>query len=316
MAGSERAPIRDETAWSAVDYPGRDDWARPLPAEVIAEIEGGAATLPATEAFMAAALAALESGPGFILLTGWPVERHDREGNARALSRLGEGLGSLVDQTMRRNRIEDITDRGLPFDHTTRGYSGTAYLPFHTDGSDYTALMCLGVAAEGGVSILASAATVHNTILAERPDLLEVLCRGFHHHRRGEEAEGEPPVTPERVPVFGTRRGLIQCCYNRNPNEWLEREGIEVTEIETEALDYLDAVLERPDIQVRMAMCPGDIQLINNYVTLHSRTAYRDGPGRKRHLLRVWIRSRAPRRAGPNIIDLYAPWESRRDLPR
>ena len=175
--------------------------------------------------------------------------------------------------------------------------------------------MCLDVAAEGGVSILASAATAHNTILAERPDLLEVLCRGFHHHRRGEAAEGEPPVTPERVPVSSTRRGLIHCCYNRNPNEWLEREGIEVTAIETEALDYLDAVLERPDNQVRMAMRPGDIQLINNYVTLHSRTAYRDGPGHKRHLLRVWVRSRAPRRAGPNIIDLYAPWESRLDLP-
>lgn len=315
MVASARAPIRDGTAWSATDYPGRDDWARPLPAEAIAELEAGATARPATEAFMATVLAALEAGPGFTLLTGWPAERHDREGNARALSLLGARLGRLVDQTVRRNRIEDITDRGLPFDHTTRGYSGTAHLPFHTDGSDYAALMCLGMAAEGGLSILASAATAHNTILAERPDLLEVLCRGFHHHRRGEHGRGEPPVTPERLPVFRAEGGLIHCCYNRNPSDWLEREGIAVADIETEALDYLDAVLARPDIQVRMALRPGDIQLINNYVVLHSRTAYRDGPGRKRHLLRLWIRSRAPRRAGPNLIDLYAPWESRHALP-
>jgi alpha-ketoglutarate-dependent taurine dioxygenase len=264
---------------------------------------------------MAAALEALESGPGFILLTGWPVGRHDREGNARALSRLGRRLGRLVDQTARGDRLEDITDRGQPFDRATRGYSGTAALPFHTDGSDFTALMCLGAAAEGGLSILASAATAHNTILAERPDLLDVLCRGFHHHRRGEQAAGEPPVTRERLPVFRVERGLIHCCYNRNPSDWLEREGIEVTPIETEALDCLDAVLARPDHQVRMALRAGDIQLINNYVVLHGRTAYADGPGRKRHLLRLWIRSRAPRRAGVSLIDLYAPWESRHALP-
>jgi alpha-ketoglutarate-dependent taurine dioxygenase len=315
MVARARVAIRDETAWSATDYPGRDDWALALPAGAIAEIEAAGTSLPETDAFMDRVLTVLESGPGFVLLTGWPAERHDRKGNARALSLLGARLGSLVDQTMRHNRIEDITDRGLPFDRATRGYSGTDYLPFHTDGSDFAALMCLGVAAEGGRSILASAATVHNTILAERPDLLDVLYRGFHHHRRGEQAAGEAPVTPERLPVFRVEGSLIHCCYNRNPNEWLEREGIAVAEIETEALDYLDAVLERPNIQVRMALSPGDIQLINNYVVLHSRTAYVDGPGHKRHLLRLWIRSRAPRRAGPNLIDLYAPWESRSAPP-
>jgi hypothetical protein len=64
-----------------------------------------------------------------------------------------------------------------------------------------------------------------------------------------------------------------------------------------------------------MFLEPGDLQIINNYSVLHSRKEYRDGPGKKRHLLRVWIRSKAPRHAGPNIIDLYAPWESRHALP-
>jgi hypothetical protein len=37
---------------------------------------------------------------------------------------------------------------------------------------------------------------------------------------------------------------------------------------------------------------PGDIQLINNYVTLHGRTAYEDYPerDRRRHLLRLWLK--------------------------
>ncbi|MBT5413059.1 MAG: hypothetical protein HOK81_00515, partial [Rhodospirillaceae bacterium] len=142
------------------------------------------------------------------------------------------------------------------------------------------------------------------------------LERGLWHHRRGEQAEGEPPVLPGRQPVFWTEHGRMHVFYNRNPPAWLEPEGITVTAEETEAQDLLDAVLERPEIQLRMYLEPGDLQLINNYTVLHSRKEYRDAPGRKRHLLRVWIRSKAPRRAGPNIIDLYAPWESRHAVPQ
>ena len=36
---------------------------------------------------------------------------------------------------------------------------------------------------------------------------------------------------------------------------------------------------------------PGDIQLLNNAKILHSREAYddHDDPGRRRHLLRLWL---------------------------
>jgi hypothetical protein len=36
---------------------------------------------------------------------------------------------------------------------------------------------------------------------------------------------------------------------------------------------------------------PGDIQLINNSVVLHSRESYEDDPepARRRHLLRLWL---------------------------
>jgi hypothetical protein len=40
-----------------------------------------------------------------------------------------------------------------------------------------------------------------------------------------------------------------------------------------------------------MDFAPGDIQLLNNFVTLHTRRAYEDWPEpeRKRHLLRLWL---------------------------
>ena len=45
---------------------------------------------------------------------------------------------------------------------------------------------------------------------------------------------------------------------------------------------------------------PGDIQWVSNYAALHSRTAFIDYPqyGRKRHLLRLWLRRRMGRSHG------------------
>ena len=36
---------------------------------------------------------------------------------------------------------------------------------------------------------------------------------------------------------------------------------------------------------------PGDMQLINNFTTMHARTVFEDGQGvaDKRHLLRIWL---------------------------
>jgi hypothetical protein len=40
----------------------------------------------------------------------------------------------------------------------------------------------------------------------------------------------------------------------------------------------------------------GDIQFINNYTTLHSRTGFVDGPEphQKRHMLRLWLKLPKP----------------------
>ena len=45
-------------------------------------------------------------------------------------------------------------------------------------------------------------------------------------------------------------------------------------------------MLARRDMQLRLNLAAGESMFINNFATLHSRTAYVDGPGRKRHMLR------------------------------
>ena len=320
-------PISDANAWTPADFPTRRSWVKPLTPRMIAEIEAAMrriietaqpfwritpedAPLPEARALLDDVFHDLEHGPGFAVLAGLPAHRYSRDENVVLLAVVGAHLGRVVDQTWRGLKIEDIVDKGLPMDRKTRGYMGTHAIGFHTDGSDFAVLYCIEKAEEGGESVIVSASAVYNAILEERPDLLEVLLRGFHHHRRGEQAPGEPPVTP-RIPVFEVRDGLLHCCYNRNPPAWLEPEGYRYAPLEVEALDYLDAVLARRALQLHMDFQPGDMQFINNYNVLHGRTEYRDAPGRKRHLLRLWLANARCRRSGDNIIDLYAPWHGK-----
>ncbi len=53
----------------------------------------------------------------------------------------------------------------------------------------------------------------------------------------------------------------------------------------------------------RMQLEQGDMQLVNNYVIVHSRTPFEDfdEPDRKRHLLRLWL-------AVPDSQPLPADW--------
>src|SRR4029453_12777640 len=58
------------------------------------------------------------------------------------------------------------------------------------------------------------------------------------------------------------------------------------------ALDFLDEQTRRPDLRLDMDLQAGDIQFINNYTILHSRTGFVDGPepDQKRHMLRLWLK--------------------------
>ena len=61
--------------------------------------------------------------------------------------------------------------------------------------------------------------------------------------------------------------------------------------IEREALDLFDALAQDPAVHLDMDLQVGDIQFCNNYVILHSRTAFEDYPEieRRRHMVRLWL---------------------------
>jgi hypothetical protein len=64
-----------------------------------------------------------------------------------------------------------------------------------------------------------------------------------------------------------------------------------LTKEQIEVLDLLDELLPADHFCYSMQLDRGDLQLLNNYVVIHSRTNFEDHeePERKRHLLRLWL---------------------------
>jgi hypothetical protein len=194
-----------------------------------------------------------------------------------------------------------VYDRGTQ--DKERYYTRGGSLEFHVDPVDVVGLLCLRTALSGGASRIVSAGAVHNTILAERPDLLSIRYRGFHNSRRG---HGENIPSP-RVPVFAQGARGLECYLLPQTIRQATEEGYPLTPIEEEALEHFGEVANRPGVFLDMDFRVGDIQFLNNRTILHSRTDYVDHmePERKRHLLRLWLMM-PDWPARPSVMDFHS----------
>ena len=235
----------------------------------------------------------VQNREGIVLLRGLPVDRYSRDDLCRMFWGLGTHFGRAVSQSLLGDRLGHVTD--VSRDHPgERGYRSRRELDMHTDSDDFLMMMCLRDARSGGVSRFVSALTVYNEMLATSPELVALLMRGFRYHWRGEEAEGEEPITPYRVPVFSTREGVLSCVFLRAFIDMAAEDlGEPLGGDEKAALDTFEALCERPDLQLTLTLRPGDAYIVNNYTMLHSRTAFDDheAEDKRRYLLRLWLKA-------------------------
>ena len=239
--------------------------------------------LPTLGGKLAALERELATGRGFVLLRGLPIERMSEDEIWTVYCGIGTYLGVNVSQSADGDRLGHVIDRG----GTDRYYTRGGALEFHMDPVDIVGLLCLQPAVEGGESRIASAMKLHNILLAERPDLLDYLYRGFHHSRRN---HGED--TPSgRVPIFAPGGSGIECYHLPITIRQAAEQGYPVSDDEQEALDALAEAAARPGVYLDMDFRQGDIQFLNNRLILHARTDYVDHPDpeKKRHLLRLWL---------------------------
>lgn len=246
--------------------------------------------LPTLSAVMADVRRELTDGRGIVMLQGFPIDALDRLGQVIGYLGLGSCLGAPVSQNREGHILGHVKDLGGDYaDPVTRGYRTRAQLFFHADGGDYVGLLCLNGAKSGGESRVASSVTVYNRILARRPDLADVLAQDFHRSLKGDTNPGEQPWL--RQPMFCFTDGYFSATGAGSAID--KAQGLPgvppLTPLQREAIAVYRSTVEECAADIPFE--PGDVQFLNNFVTLHSRRAYEDwsDPTRKRHLLRLWI---------------------------
>lgn len=229
-------------------------------------------------------------GKGLVLLRGVPSAGHSVEEIEKIFWAILIHWGPLLSNNSFGHKMVWVQQEVLPGGvQPARGTKSAGELAMHNDSSDMLTLLCVHQADEGGESQYSSGPAAHNTILAERPDLLPILYRGFPHHRRSEQYDDQPAVTPYDVPVFSNNKGKI--CINFTYSSIIpavHEIGRTLTDQEIEALDLLRSVLLEQQVEFRMA--PGEAVVANNYAMCHSRSNFVDGPTpeRRRLMLRAW----------------------------
>ncbi|HLI11159.1 MAG TPA: TauD/TfdA family dioxygenase [Alphaproteobacteria bacterium] len=317
-----RAPISDASAWFGEDMARSDRWVRNLSAAALDEIDGALKAvrargipwheidrqnfpLPGLAEEFAEIARELEDGCGMIKLRGLPVERYALAELRQIWFGIGSHIGHPVYQNCRGELMRDIHDEGAAvgerYGQIKTGQDDKVFLSsyartvsngalrFHTDRCDVVGLLCVQQAKTGGQSLLCSSTMIHNEMLRRRPDLLDVLFQDFYRSRFGEEAGG--PEQVYALPIFGMRNGKFTSHYSLTYIETAQMVPSvpRLTAAQREAIELLATLAK--ELAFEMTLEPGDIQLLNNHVIYHARTAFSDDAtqGRRRLLLRLWL---------------------------
>lgn len=302
-------PVTAPWVWSSAELAARSDWIVEFDPQARADLDAALVSvkrsalpveqitarefpLPSLSDRLEGVRRMLGHGLGLCLLRGLPVDRYSQEDLGLLLWGIGTHLGRGVSQSYRGDVIGEVMDMTHTGD-ARRAYRSPRPLDLHVDLVDVVGLLCVRRARSGGASLVASSIAIHNAILAERPDLLAALYRGFYYRHSEASSTGEPPTSDHRVPVFGMAGDQLVCNFNSSPvsRSFREDPHIQNDAATLEAFDYFIRTAARDDILYRMMLEPGDIQLLNNRLTLHGRDEFEDYPGldRKRLMLRVWL---------------------------
>lgn len=246
--------------------------------------------LPTLGAVLRRLVGELMDGRGFALVRGVPVVGLDE----RQCEILALGLGRHVGRTAAQTEgghVQHVRDLGVdPSGSTSRSYQHSGRLGYHADPNDVVALLCVRPARSGGLSRIVGSVAVHNEIVRTRPDLAEVLYQPWWRDRRS----GDGPDSFYRSPVYAVDgTGRLRTSYGPDCMRSALR-GAHVppfSPAQREAMELLDRLNDDPRFMLSMDLRAGDMQFLNNHVTLHSRTEYEDHPepDRRRHLIRLWL---------------------------
>ncbi len=240
-----------------------------------------------------------------LILDGFKVEK------LASFKSLVWTFGSLLGVPMVQNhlghKVIEVYDRGGKSIEEGARYHQTrqgAYV--HNDGVsdplpiDYLILACGQKALLGGESILIDASAVYAELMAF-PEILEELKCDFFFENRGmsdEEQLFKAPIlsfSNEGIPLIRYFRVYIESAHLKA--------GVPLTLAQSQALDFLDTVLDQSSVQHRVLLEPGQVLISADNKFLHTRTHFIDMNAPRseinnteplsdlnRYMLRMWLR--------------------------
>lgn len=238
----------------------------------------------------------LNKRPGFFLLkTGITDEQETMQ--RLVYEKICTTIGNL---NTRYGAFYDVKDYGGDYRESRIPVSQTHETTgFHTDSSAlsyyprYVGLMCVRPALSGGESLLANALDFLNYADRRMPECVELLkipvirdivTPGTEFSLENLRANRFPVLNEDgETPVFRYMRYWIERGHAKAENP--------LPKAYIDALNELDAFLEKTENQFVYAMESGDMLIFNNTILLHNRTGFTNTPqtGKERLMVRTWI---------------------------
>jgi hypothetical protein len=307
-------PFRDRRAWTRGTL-AATDWMLPLGATVAEELHGVVAQLrrqslpvlmldpadfdmPSSRAMMADVRRTVD-GMGIAVVDRLPLDEWTPDEGKAVYWLLGRMLSNPVAQTQKGTIFRDV------FNDTNRAAAENGLdaaltesrLTYHNDNSgnrnlpNYTGLLCVNKAKEGGVSEYCTLYALYNAMTKEAPEQLDRLFRPFFHDRLGLQCDGEAAVS--WVPCLSFDGDQLTGRFSISKiTKGYKRMDEQLDNATLDALECVQQIIPGRELSVKHTMERGQIQFIDNRQGLHYRNDYKDGEtiAEKRHLVRLWFR--------------------------
>ena len=239
----------------------------------------------------------LLDGVGLFVIDGICMESFSVKEKTSIYTLTSKILGELIIQNIKQEKIVEIKDIGKSMKTGGRYHETKEGGSHHTDSPqwenvpDYLGMFCVHNAKKGGTNLFLSAYTIHNRILQERKDLLDIFYEKFYFDKRGEFKDGESPTVFQ--PIFELKNKKLFFRYLRNYiDAGHDIQNQPLSQPQKDALTYLDNLMRMEDITLKYDLKPGDMVFSDNNWVVHGRTSFEDydDENLKRFMLRTWIK--------------------------
>ena len=239
----------------------------------------------------------LAEGIGFFIIDGKCFTDFSKEELIEIYQNVCRILGTLYVQNDKNQKLVQVQDSGKSMKSGGRYHQTKEGGSYHTDSPqwekvpDFIGMCCINPAKKGGESKFVSVYSIHNKMLKEHKQFLEMLYQQFHFDKRGEFESKESPTVFE--PIFTYNNNQLKCRYLRDYiNDGQVIQNTPLSKEQNEALDIFDKIIHDENLVVSYKLRQNEMVFFNNNRVMHGRTSFEDFEGieNKRLMIRTWIK--------------------------